>query len=295
VWAVQVHNSEQFADLPLSVLSAGMTITPPIRESGYDFTIEAIYPHANFKSAMVESHYICFEQQARNDRKRGSLAMTYHRALSGWLLSLALLCKRLASGGQYLADVTSYRWRGVTFSIDAGFYSQPQTLILTSNQSNAAIHYTLNGNEPTDSSPLYTAPLQISQTTVVRARCTGSGITAGPIATNTYIIGRQPNLAVISLTTAPANLWDPDSGIYVLGPNASSELPYYGANFWQDWEKPVHVEFFEPDGVQGFELEAGLQIFGGWSRACAQKPLAIFARGKYGTSEINYRIFRIWR
>jgi len=296
VLAVQVHNSgSSSSDLTLiPFLSAGMTEQPSNSVSPDTILqLKSIYPHANFKiSAGGETLYL-FDQQSQevDSVNAGSLANDisigrYPDGSSHWLYyaNASPAAANTSDGYEQIGGA-------VTFSIDAGFYSQPQTLILTSNQSNAAIHYTLNGNEPTDSSPLYTAPLPISQTTVVRARCTGSGITAGPIATNTYIIGRQPNLAVISLTTAPANLWDPDSGIYVLGPNASSELPYYGANFWQDWEKPVHVEFFEPDGVQGFELEAGLQIFGGWSRACAQKPLAIFARGKYGTSEINYRIF----
>jgi hypothetical protein len=37
----------------------------------------------------------------------------------------------------------------------------------------------------------------------------------------------------------------PDTGIYELGPNAGSALPYFGANFWLDKEIPVHVQFFE--------------------------------------------------
>jgi hypothetical protein len=76
-----------------------------------------------------------------------------------------------------------------------------------------------------------------------------------------------------------------------LGNNASSELPFYGANFWQDWEKSVHIEFFEPDGQTRFTMDADIKIFGGWSRVKPQKSLALFARRKYGHKEIDYRVF----
>jgi hypothetical protein len=54
----------------------------------------------------------------------------------------------------------------------------------------------------------------------------------------------------------------------------------------------VAVEFYEPDERLGFQMEAGLKIFGGWgSRGYPQKSFALFARRQYGQGKINYRIF----
>ena len=59
----------------------------------------------------------------------------------------------------------------------------------------------------------------------------------------------------------------------------------------EDWEHPVHIEFFENDGSRGFKLNAGMQIHGHWMRGMPQKAIAIFARGKYGTEVIEHQIF----
>ncbi|NJK86508.1 MAG: hypothetical protein HC906_11600 [Bacteroidales bacterium] len=97
-------------------------------------------------------------------------------------------------------------------------------------------------------------------------------------------------MPVISITTNPENLWDNETGIYAMGSNPGDH-PYFGANFWQDWEKPAYIEFFEPDGKQGFEMPCGIKIFGAWSRAHAQKSFSLHARGEYGEKEIEYDIF----
>ena len=38
-------------------------------------------------------------------------------------------------------------------------------------------------------------------------------------------------------------------------------------------------------------LNGGVKIFGGWSRANDQRSLSLFARKKYGLSDIKYPIF----
>ena len=69
------------------------------------------------------------------------------------------------------------------------------------------------------------------------------------------------------------------------------ELPFWGANFWNDWERDVHFSFYEPNGDLGVALDAGVKIFGAWSRSNDQRSLSIFARGRYGFSDIEYPIF----
>lgn len=162
---------------------------------------------------------------------------------------------------------------------------------LDADTENVEIRYTLDASDPTGASLLYTKPISISKTTVLRARTFAEGFSPSFISTATYLIGVKHDLPIVSLVTDPPNLWDWETGIYVEGPNAQSSMPHYGANYWEEWEKPVHVEFFEADGTIGFQQDAGMKIMGGWSRARDQKSLAIFARSEYGVGEFEYQIF----
>lgn len=86
------------------------------------------------------------------------------------------------------------------FSIPAGFYDNDQTLSLFA-PAGSTIRYTLNGQEPTATSPLYAGPITISNTTVVRARIFSDNPALLPsfIQTNTYFIGEEHTVPVISI------------------------------------------------------------------------------------------------
>jgi hypothetical protein len=174
-----------------------------------------------------------------------------------------------------------------------GLYSAAFNLTMTSDIQNDTIYYTMDGSIPDKNSYMYTAPINISGTTTLRARIIRSSEISAAVFSCTYIfLGREYELPVISLFTDPYNLWDEDYGIYVMGNSASSEFPHFGANFWEDWERPAHIELYEPDGRLGFSIDAGIKIFGGWSRGFDQKSVSVFARRKYGYSDINYIVFK---
>ncbi len=176
------------------------------------------------------------------------------------------------------------------FSVSGGIHSKEITLSLDA-PSNASIRYTLDGSVPTLNSQVYSAPISIKKTTVVRARTFQDGLLASPTATHTYIINENHVLPVVSVSTDPKNLWDRETGIYVMGDGANPEFPHKGANFWQDWEKPIHIEFYDEDGNQGFSMDAGIKIFGAYSRAMPQKSFSVFARKEYGKERIVYPLF----
>lgn len=157
-------------------------------------------------------------------------------------------------------------------------------------QGDGRIFYTVNCEEPTTSSNLYTGPVRLTKTTVIRAMCIKDGCTASGIVDLTYIINENHTLAVASLVTTPENLWDYYHGIYVEGPNASSEFPYVGANYWQQWEKPATVSLYETNG-DGFSSPCGIRIFGAYSRALDMKSFSCFFRSEYGASYLNYALF----
>jgi len=176
-------------------------------------------------------------------------------------------------------------------SHQGGFYSGPVIVSLSINSDTHQIYYTLDGSIPSEDSFIYSEPIFIATTMVLRAAAIHSECFPGEVTTHSFLIGEESTLPVVSLTSDPFNLWDENYGIYVMGPNAQWDFPYFGANFWEDWERPIHVELFEPSGELGFSLDAGVKIFGGWSRGLPQKSLAIHARPGYGTNEINYQIF----
>ncbi|MBC8214908.1 MAG: CotH kinase family protein, partial [Candidatus Marinimicrobia bacterium] len=177
------------------------------------------------------------------------------------------------------------------FFPNGGFYTSVLELSLETESPTATIYYTIDATEPNESSFIYTNPIVLNTTTIVRAKVIDSGWIPSPTITHTYFQNVESDLPIISLTTAPINLWDEETGIYAMGNDASENFPYLGANFWEDWEKPIHIELFESDGDANLRMDAGVKIFGGWSRGFPQKSLSIFARSVYGSGEINYSLF----
>lgn len=176
---------------------------------------------------------------------------------------------------------------------DPGFYQQSIQAGLSWGNPAGTVHYTLNGSIPTTSDPIYTGPVNITSSRVLRARCFGpAGWLPGQVATSTFILGNNEyDFPVVSICTDSLNLWDWETGIYVMGPNADPNFPFFGANFWQPWEKDCHVEYFGTMTGQSFELDAGLSIHGGWTRAFDQKSFNIKTRPYYDSSEIHYKLF----
>ncbi|MFH0758571.1 MAG: CotH kinase family protein [Bacteroidota bacterium] len=86
----------------------------------------------------------------------------------------------------------------------------------------------------------------------------------------------------ISLITDLDNLFDPSTGIYV---NA------YGHGF--EWERECSVELINPDESDGFSVNAGLRIRGGWSRHddFPKHAFRLFFRSQYGDAKLNYPLF----
>jgi len=177
------------------------------------------------------------------------------------------------------------------FSAQGGFYTSPLSLSISSPEDSTVIYYTTDGSVPGPGSKIYTKPLDIESTSVISARAYKNGYLPSHVVTNTYLFEPGNGFATISITTDPENLWDEDTGIYVMGKHAEPEYPYKGANFWQEWEKPAHIEFYETDGSLAFSLDAGISIHGEYTRAADQKSFAIEARKKYGSEYINYPVF----
>jgi hypothetical protein len=200
------------------------------------------------------------------------------------------------------------------FSSAGGFKDQSFNLFITSETENATIYYTTDGSKPDETSNIYNDFIAVNnyllmngtQTQdeygwefsptyngiIIRALAIAPDHVPSKIITNSYIYDPvNSTLPVVSIAIDPDDMFDPISGIHVTGNEFLAWYPYYGSNFWEDWEKEVHIELFEPGGHLGFKQAAGMKIFGGWSRAEAQKSFSFFARSIYGEGSFDYQLF----
>ena len=174
-----------------------------------------------------------------------------------------------------------------SFSIKGGIYENPMTIELSATDG-AVIHYTTNYTIPTKDSPVYSEPISIDKTTVISAVSIKNGRVSKP-ETNTYLMGVSHELDVVSLVIDPNELYNEDTGIYVIGKNPGPDGE--NANMFQDWERPGHIEFYDKNNTQGFSLNVGIKIFGFSSRIFQQKSFAIMTRNKYDDAKIEYPLF----
>jgi len=217
----------------------------------------------------------------------------------------------------------------VQVSHDHGFFDAPFDVTLSTATPDAEIRYTTDGSTPTETTgTVYSAPINISGTTVLRAAAFKAGYEPSPTATRTYLFtddvlaqsptgdpppgwpagpingqvldyGMDPNIVgdptwgpqledallsipSISLVTDLDNLFDPATGIYV---NARQE--------GSAWERPTSVELIDPDGSQGFQVDAGLRIRGGYSRSPNNPKHAfrLFFSRDYGPAKLEFPLF----
>lgn len=170
----------------------------------------------------------------------------------------------------------------------SGFYSSTFTILLPQDQN---IRCETGGAEPSAQSPL-TTQVNVAATTVLRCASFASGALPGNVTNRTYVFETAPTVPAVFVTGNPNSLFDPDTGLYMEGPNASSAAPHFGANYWEDREIPVFVELLETGTKQpAFAENAGLKIFGNYSRANPKKSVAITFREKYGNKRLKYQLF----
>lgn len=226
------------------------------------------------------------------------------------------------------------------FSVDSGFYEEEFELSISSSKG-LRIYYTTDGSLPTNqsiemnnASPLkvtdqslnenlysmiggtttgtfYAPTILIDKATIIRAIAYDDEGNVSSVVTKTYFVGFQDKadyynkVSVISLVTAPDNLFDYDTGIYVTGAvydnwlgsnefNPTIKYWHQPANYkssGEEWEREAHLDFFNENGAIAFSQEIGIRLRGGASRAFLQKSFNIYARSEYGDKRINYELF----
>ena len=171
------------------------------------------------------------------------------------------------------------------FSPPGGYYDQDVRLEIRPPRPDATVIFTLDGRMPTRTTgATYTQPLHLSAAqpavTVVRARAVLPDGELGPVVSESYFVGVQATLPLLSLIIEPDDMWSPERGIYA-NPHQRGRA----------WERTVDVTYVGEDRRSGFHVQAGARIHGGASRDLGKKSLRLYFRQEYGAGRLEYPLF----
>lgn len=137
---------------------------------------------------------------------------------------------------------------------------------------NGTIYYTLDGSTPTSSSNVYTSPIFLSETSVIKYMAVEANKKNSEITTMSYIINENHTMPVLSVVTD------------------QSEFDNLQSDAWNETlEISANAELFEDDGT--FNIDCGLKLFGGSTRGLDKKSFQLKFRSEYGASKLNYQVF----
>ncbi len=163
------------------------------------------------------------------------------------------------------------------------------------------VYYTTDGSIPTQQSTVYKGEsIEMNFTGIIRARAysdSGLDIRPSTILTGSYFINTYHTLPIVSLVCDPDVLWNPTDGMLVTGDNVVKEagkLPFkntiyreFGKSFYRD----VHVEFYQLDGTQVLNQDAGFKLMGDYSLDMPQKSMKFRAKSVYGAKTFPAKLF----
>ena len=293
VFCIQAHNlsatSSDFTVIPYLSASYSSAATdgsePPLI-----LGISDTYLHTNFKISLTETLSLYNPQGSLVSSllvdklpADNSIGITESGTIAYFLEPTPVK----ANTSKSFIGVTSTE---IDFSHQGGA-TQPLSLTMNGISENETIRYTLDATEPNKTSAVYGSAISIHLNTVVRAKVYQSGFVPSRTQTRSYLMSVSHSLPIVSLVSAPDNFFNNQTGIYVHGDSYNTKFPYFGSNFWADWERPISFSFYETNGTLGAEVNCGTKIFGGWSRGNAQRSLALYARNRYGFSELSYPYF----
>ncbi len=212
------------------------------------------------------------------------------------------------------------------FSVKRGWKTAPFAVAITTLTPGASIRYTLDGTPPTETSgTIYTAPLNITATTILRAIAYKAEFQATNVDSQSYFFLGN----VLTQPAAPAGYpatWGGRTADYAMDPEVVGNPAYadqfdeaFGAlatlsltftpgaffdpatGIYQqpledgpEWERPVSIELLpETAGEAGFQINGGVRIQGSSSRSVdtPKHSLSLRFRGEYGDAKLQYPLY----
>ena len=233
-----------------------------------------------------------------------------------------------ATPGRQNSEILLGDVAGVRFSQSRGFFERAFELTLSCRTMDAVIRYTTDGTLPSlENGQTYSRPFTVEQTSVVKARAFKEQHRRSRVKTHSFVFpqdvarqsldglppvgfpfhwgsnrldyGMDPEVVddpryreemIEGLRSLPSfsivmdldDLFDSEQGIYA-NPQRDG----------REWERPCSVEYFLASGEEGFQVDCGIRIRGGFSRNTGnpKHALRLFFRDVYGPSKLEYPLF----
>lgn len=241
--------------------------------------VQGSYIHTNFKLTQTKFEHLALSDPSGIIIDSVSLQLTQKNHSRGRIPNGAAnwgVFSAPTPGASNGSGYTAYAVRPV-MDIAQGFYPGAQTVTITDSDPNVTIRYTLDGSAPTATSTVYSAPITVSTTQVIRATAfsTQTGILPSFTETNTYFINVTH-----------------DSRYYVISLSSTEFDDLF--NSWGTWDIDAYLEFYGKDRALESEGEGKVDPHGNDSWAFPQKGIDFEMEDDYGYDHtIDYPIFTV--
>lgn len=228
------------------------------------------YQHASFKLGDTEAVYLTKSDEIVDSIMVANVPLGYSMGRSGSsILYFSKPTPRSKNGGG--TEAISY----VPYAdIKSGIYDSNKEFKVTLTGS-GKIYYTLDGSEPTTSSKVYSSPLTIKKTTVLRIMSKEAGKLSSDVNNYSYILDTGHKTSVMSLIIDSKKLNKVNNNT-----SLNSKVQERG-----------YVDYFDKEG-EGFSINVGLKLFGGSTRSYKKKSYEIKFKKKYGDAKLKYKVFK---
>ncbi|MDB4419188.1 lamin tail domain-containing protein [bacterium] len=176
------------------------------------------------------------------------------------------------------------------FSVDRGLHEVAFDLIISSETDGVSIRYTTDGSPPNETTGiLYGGPINIAETTVVRAMAYRDDYLSTNVDTHTYIFRADVVTDPVMSTAITQNATYGPQMIDALGSIPTISLTFDGTDI-NRVELPVSVELlnFESGAKQ---VDAGVVRFGSYHTDFEKRSIRLHFRSQYGPSRLDYSLF----
>ena len=200
------------------------------------------------------------------------------------------------------------------FNHTSGLYYGKLSVALTA-EAGAVIRYTLDGSIPTlENSQVYSEPIEIVGTQVIRARAFKTGLQPSETVTGSFFMELYHTLDVVSLVCDPDELWNPATGLLSTEQDRSSrntknpqeetvrkykengdrQIPFQTPVYrtWGKDDRQGYVEFFDSKtGKTYISQGVKMDLMGDYSLDMPQKSFKVRAQAALGEKYFNYALF----
>lgn len=228
------------------------------------------YQHASFKLGDTEAVYLTKSDEIVDSIMVSNVPLGYSMGRSG---SGIVYFSKPTPGSKNGSGTEAISY--VPYAdIKSGIYDSNKEFKVTLTGS-GKIYYTLDGSEPTTSSKVYSSPLTIKKTTVLRIMSKESGKLSSDVNNYSYILDTSHKTNVMSLIIDSKKLNKVNNNT-----SLNSKVQERG-----------YVDYFDKDG-EGFSINVGLKLFGGSTRSYKKKSYEIKFKKKYGDAKLKYKVFK---